>query len=119
MQAVDRTRHPPPWDTIWRIDLALGISLQLIRLYREFPSLYLAHAERAEAAGLRVHGSSMKTHNGKQLRLGLDALEAIARNWNPQRDLLFPFPFDKGVFYDQFHRIREAAGLSLSSCHLG
>ena len=61
----------------------------------------------------------MKNHDGKQFRLGLDALEAVARIWNPQRDLLFPFPHEKGVFYDQFHRIREAAGLPPSSCHMG
>jgi integrase len=68
---------------------------------------------------LHVPGSSMKNRRGQKFRLGDDALAAIARIWQPARELLLPFPHDKGTFYDQFHRIREAAGLPVSTSHMG
>jgi integrase len=61
----------------------------------------------------------MKDRTGEPFKLGLDALQAIARIWNPSRKYLLPFPYDQGVLYDQFHRIREAAGLPPSSSNNG
>jgi integrase len=61
----------------------------------------------------------MKNHDGKVFRLGDDALESVARIWKPSRELLLPFPYEKGVLYDQFHRIREAAGLPASTSNAG
>jgi integrase len=68
---------------------------------------------------LRVPAASMKNRRGQSFRLGLDALQAIAKIWLPERRLLFPSQAFHTTFYDQFRRIREAAGLAPSKCNTG
>jgi integrase len=102
------------WECATRILWYSGIRRRtLLAIRRSPPDVDL------ETGWLRVPGSAMKNRKGKPFRLGEDCLESIARIWDPARPLLLPFPFDKGVFYDQFHRIREAAGLPLSNANMG
>lgn len=73
-----------------------------------------------ETGWLTVPGSSMKNRRGDVLRLGADALEAITKIWEPEREYLLPYPYATTTqFYEDFHRIRESAGLPRSQCNAG
>ena len=60
---------------------------------------------------LRVPGKLMKNRRGQSFRLGPDGLAAVMEIWEPSRDLLFDWPYDRTWFYKQFWRIVEAAGV--------
>jgi hypothetical protein len=102
------------WECATRIIWYSGVRRRtLLAIRRTPPDVDL------ETGWLRVPGSSMKNHKGKPFRLGDDALESCARIWQPSRELLLPFPYNKTTFYSQFHRIREAAGLPASTSNAG
>jgi integrase len=101
------------WDALTRVVWYTSLRRRTILAIRRTPDMDLT------SGWLRVPGSAIKTHRGQVFRLGVDALESIARIWLPKRKLLFEFPHDDGTFYKQFHRIREAAGLPRSSANAG
>lgn len=58
--------------------------------------------------------SITKTGRGRRYRLGADAVEAVSAIWQPERELLFPWPFTMKGLSLHFALIVEAAGVPAS-----
>lgn len=68
-----------------------------------------------EGAWLNVPGRSMKNRSGRRFRLGQDALDAIRDIVEPQRELLFPWPWRIGRIYRYFDEMLRVAGVKPST----
>jgi len=97
-----------PRDAFWR-------ALLLVEWWTALRLSSILQIKRAnlnrETGWLYIDPSTAKNRRGKKLRLGDDALEAIAAIWEPDRELLFPWPLRRGAVWRHFRRLQKAAGL--------
>lgn len=94
----------------WWTALRRGTLLKLRRADVDFDSAWLT-----------VTGSKMKNRRGKRFRLGADALEAVRQIWFPERELIFPWPFNDRcrMFYRYFDHVVSVAGIAPSTRNMG
>jgi integrase len=72
-----------------------------------------------EPAWLRVRAEAMKTYEDKVFQLTPQAARAIALHYDPERDLVWPWPYGKAYFFRKLRGEVKAAGLRLNGGAMG
>jgi integrase len=62
-----------------------------------------------------VGGDKIKNRRGQQFRVGPDAIAAIAAIWQPDRELVFPWPYHESTACNHVRKIIAAAGVPRSA----
>lgn len=92
------------WEAIFRVQWWTALRRKtLLQLRRADIDL--------DKALLTVPATFMKNKRGKKFCLGPDAIEILKRIWQPERVLLFPWPFTLTTFHKDFRRLKRLAGL--------